>query len=40
MDYNIECGEGKLAYFNITDMSLEEPDCANPRLHGAKRYVK
>lgn len=39
VDYNISCGQGRLAYFNITDMAIEDPDCEDPRLNGAMRYV-
>ena len=31
VDYNIQCGEGKLAYFNITAINLEGRTCANPQ---------
>ena len=37
VEWNIDCGEGRLAFFNITDIALEEKTCADPNLNDELR---
>ena len=30
VDYNIQCPDGMLAFLNMSDISIEEPNCADP----------
>ena len=36
---SIKCEDGKIAFFNITNLDLEEKNCMDPNL-GKKRFVR
>ena len=33
VEFNIQCGEGRLAFFNITDIDMQPKTCPNPNLN-------
>ena len=39
VQYNIKCGEGEIAFLNITNLDLEEKNCMDPNL-GEERFVR
>ena len=39
VDYNITCGEGRQAFFNITSLDMEGKVCEDPNRNNEKQLV-